>query len=65
MKQCPYKRTAVQAQAARLVDKGASDENALKMARDQFGTCDEEGCACWLWYGHPKAGSCGLSKSSE
>ena len=69
MKQCPFKTTAVQAQAARLVDQGkprTEDEaqgcasSALRSARSTFGSCDEEECACWLWYSDPKAGHCGL-----
>ena len=52
-KQCPFKSSAVQAQAARLVDAPRESgsvrcqELALESARDQFGTCDQGECAMW------------------
>ena len=47
MKQCPFNTTAVQAQAARLVDKGSDPDLAIKSARSTFGACDGEECQMW------------------
>ncbi len=62
MKSCPFKSGAVQAQAARLCSPGhgVDQERALAMARDQFGSCDQEGCQMWQG-GVRGPGYCGLT----
>lgn len=75
MKQCPFKETAVQQQAARLVDKGngaESQEAALKSARSTFGACTRGECQMFCSYDkewaeeqgyEPGDGWCGLVKT--
>ncbi len=55
MKSCPFKSSAVQAQAARLVDAGREiglkvEKAALLSARSTFGACDQEECQLWFSY---------------
>jgi len=50
MKECPFGRTAVQAEATRLdTDMPISYREAIEMAKERFGQCTEN-CALWSEY---------------